>query len=70
MGTIVHGLLDDGLLEELEALDAGRVGKPARPLWFFAAGAGTVLTVELRRQVVAARWSMLAGPSSTSQSRH
>ena len=51
MGTIVHGLLDDGLLEELEALDAGRVGKPARPLWF-RAGAGTVLTVELRRQVV------------------
>ena len=47
----MHGLLDDGLLEELEALDAGRVGKPARPLWF-RAGAGTVLTVELRRQVV------------------
>ncbi len=30
MGTIVHGLLDDEPLEELEALDAGRVGKPAR----------------------------------------
>ncbi|MDQ1711183.1 MAG: hypothetical protein QOE45_633 [Frankiaceae bacterium] len=34
IGTIVQGLLDDGLLEEIEADRTGRAGKPARPLWF------------------------------------
>lgn len=34
MGTIVQGLLDAALLEEGEHSRDGRVGKPARPLWF------------------------------------
>jgi predicted NBD/HSP70 family sugar kinase len=35
IGAIIQGLLDDGLLEESEPDRAsGRVGKPARPLWF------------------------------------
>ena len=35
IGTIAQGLVDDGLLEEHEPTRAvGRVGKPARPLWF------------------------------------
>jgi predicted NBD/HSP70 family sugar kinase len=37
IGTIAQGLVDDGLLEENEpAREVGRVGKPARPLWFRA----------------------------------
>ena len=34
IGVIVQSLLDDGLLDELEPDHNGRVGKPARPLWF------------------------------------
>ena len=35
IGVIVQGLLEDDLLEESAPLPtAGRVGKPARPLWF------------------------------------
>ena len=57
IGTIVQGLIDDGLLEELEAEDTAapprvaRVGKPARPVWFVA-GAGTVAAIELRSRLV------------------
>ena len=57
IGTIVQGLIDDGLLEELEAEDTAapprvaHVGKPARPVWFVA-GAGTVAAVELRSRLV------------------
>ena len=37
IGTIAQGLVDDGLLEESAPVrEAGRVGKPARPLWFRA----------------------------------
>jgi predicted NBD/HSP70 family sugar kinase len=34
IGAIIASLLDDGLLDELEPDHSGRVGKPARPLWF------------------------------------
>ena len=34
IGAIVQTLLDDGLVDELEPDHNGRVGKPARPLWF------------------------------------
>jgi predicted NBD/HSP70 family sugar kinase len=34
IGAIVQGLLDDGLVEEHGPDHSGRVGKPARPLWF------------------------------------
>jgi predicted NBD/HSP70 family sugar kinase len=34
IGVIVQGLVDDGLLEELEPDRGGKVGKPGRPLWF------------------------------------
>jgi predicted NBD/HSP70 family sugar kinase len=34
IGTIIQGLLDDGLLEEQAPDRDGRVGKPGRPLWF------------------------------------
>lgn len=35
IGTIAQGLVDDGLLEEhAPQRETGRVGKPARPLWF------------------------------------
>lgn len=47
IGSIVQGLLDDGLLEEGEPVEDGHVGKPARPLWF-AAGAGTAVAVDVR----------------------
>lgn len=37
IGTIAQGLVDDGLLEEAAPVrEAGRVGKPGRPLWFRA----------------------------------
>ncbi len=40
IGNIVLGLLEAGLIEEVEAPErSGRVGKPARPLWF-GPGAG------------------------------
>ena len=39
IGSIVQGLLDDGVLAEGDPVEDGSVGKPARPLWF-AAGAG------------------------------
>lgn len=44
IGTIVTGLMDSGLLEELEPDRDGRVGKPGRPLWF-APGAGLSVAV-------------------------
>jgi predicted NBD/HSP70 family sugar kinase len=47
IGSIVQGLIDDEVLEEGEPSDHRHVGKPARPLWF-AAGAGTVVAIELR----------------------
>lgn len=53
IGTIVQGLLDEGVLEELESLDLGGIGKPARPLWF-PAGAGSVIAVEVCRDAVRA----------------
>lgn len=35
IGAIAQGLIDDGLLEELEPdRSTGKVGKPGRPLWF------------------------------------
>jgi predicted NBD/HSP70 family sugar kinase len=34
IGAIIASLLEDGLLDELEPDHSGRVGKPARPLWF------------------------------------
>ncbi|MBK5307035.1 MAG: ROK family transcriptional regulator [Frankiaceae bacterium] len=35
IGTIAQGLVEDGLLEEhAPTREAGRVGKPSRPLWF------------------------------------
>ena len=34
IGAIVASLIDDGLLDEQEPDHSGRVGKPARPLWF------------------------------------
>lgn len=35
IGAIAQGLIDDGLLEELEPdRSSGKVGKPGRPLWF------------------------------------
>ena len=45
IGTIAQRLVDDGLLEEHEpSREAGRVGKPARPLWFRAhAGLSTAV---------------------------
>ena len=50
MGSIVQGLLDDGILVELDPV-AGGIGKPATPVWF-APGAGTVVAVTLRRASV------------------
>lgn len=46
IGSIVQGLIDDGILEEHDPTSRGRVGKPVRPLWF-ADGAGTVAAIEL-----------------------
>ena len=55
IGTIVQGLLDSGLLEELEPDRDGRVGKPGRPLWF-APSAGQCIAVGFtERSVRAAR---------------
>jgi predicted NBD/HSP70 family sugar kinase len=34
IGNIVGGLIEAGLVEEGEALETGKVGKPGRPLWF------------------------------------
>src|SRR5713101_3590432 len=35
IGNIVLGLIESGLVEEIEApARSGRVGKPGRPLWF------------------------------------
>ncbi len=34
IGVIIQGLLEDGLVEELEPDRDGKVGKPGRPLWF------------------------------------
>ena len=53
IGSIVQGLVTDGILEELDSVGAGRVGKPARPLWF-ASGAGAVIAVELKSSAVRA----------------
>jgi predicted NBD/HSP70 family sugar kinase len=54
IGTIAQGLVDDGLLEEHEPTRAaGRVGKPARPLWF-RADAGLCAAVDFSSTVVRA----------------
>lgn len=53
IGSIVQGLIEDDVLEEHEPVAAGLVGKPSRPLWF-AAGAGTVVAIELRADGVRA----------------
>jgi predicted NBD/HSP70 family sugar kinase len=53
IGSIVQGLLDDGVLAELEAPTPGTVGKPARPLWF-RAGSGSAVCVEVRPRSVRA----------------
>jgi predicted NBD/HSP70 family sugar kinase len=65
IGTIAQGLVDDGLLEEHEPTrEAGRVGKPARPLWF-RAEAGLCAAVDfgadgVRAALVNARGELLA----------
>ena len=51
MGTIVQGLLDGGLLEELSPDRDGRVGKPGRPLWF-APRAGLSVAVGFEEKAV------------------
>jgi predicted NBD/HSP70 family sugar kinase len=48
IGAIVGSLVDDGVLEEGEAVYHGTVGKPAKPVWF-APGAGASAAVSLRR---------------------
>lgn len=67
IGSIVQGLIDDDVLEEGEPLDLGQVGKPARPLWF-AAGAGTVVAIELRRD--GARGALVDARGSVSVDEH
>ena len=65
IGTIAQGLVDDGLLEEhAPQREAGRVGKPARPLWF-RPDAGLCAGVDfgsrtVRAAVVNARGELLA----------
>jgi predicted NBD/HSP70 family sugar kinase len=64
IGTIVQGLLDDGLLEEQRPDRQGRVGKPGRPLWF-GTRAGQCVAVGfddsgVRSAVVNARGDRLA----------
>ncbi|MCW2544535.1 MAG: family transcriptional regulator protein [Frankiales bacterium] len=64
IGVIVQGLVDDGLLEELEPDRDGKVGKPGRPLWFGRLAALTVavgFTDDLvRAALVSARGERLA----------
>jgi predicted NBD/HSP70 family sugar kinase len=79
IGTIAQGLVDDGLLEEHEPTrEAGRVGKPARPLWFRAdAGLSTAVDFGadvVRAALVNARGELLtraevACPTATASSR-
>lgn len=65
IGAIVQGLVDDGLLDELEpARPTGRVGKPGRPLWF-GADAGRAVAVAftgegIRAALVNARGELVA----------
>lgn len=53
IGLIVQGLVDDGLLIELDPIETGVAGKPATPLWF-RQGAGSVVAVDVRRGSVQA----------------
>ncbi len=54
IGTIAQGLVDAGLLEEsAPTREAGRVGKPGRPLWF-RADAGLCAAVSFRAGAVEA----------------
>jgi predicted NBD/HSP70 family sugar kinase len=55
IGNIVSGLVDDGLIEEREPVEAsGRVGKPGRPLWFGPkAGLAGAVSIERERVRVA-----------------
>ena len=67
IGTIVQGLLDDGLLEELEPDRDGKIGKPGRPLWF-APRAGLSIAVgfdddAVRAALVNARGDQLSDVS-------
>lgn len=64
-GTIAQGLVDDGLLEEHQPTrTAGRVGKPARPLWFRAdaglCGALDFTADGVRAALINARGDVLA----------
>lgn len=54
IGTIAQGLVDDGLLEQTDPVrEAGRVGKPGRPLWF-RADAGLCAAVSFSASAVEA----------------
>src|SRR5438270_2607080 len=67
IGAIIQSLLDDGLLDELEPDHSGRVGKPARPLWFGRdAGRSAAVVFEadaVRAALVNARGERLADAS-------
>lgn len=67
IGAIIQTLLDDGLLDELEPDHNGRVGKPARPLWFGRdAGRSAAVVFEahaVRSALVNARGERLADAS-------
>ena len=67
IGTIVQSLLDDGLLDEQEPDHNGRVGKPARPLWFGRDAGRTAAVVfdahGVRAALVNARGDRLADAS-------
>lgn len=67
IGAIIQTLLDDGLLDELEPDHNGRVGKPARPLWFGRdAGRSAAVVFEadgVRAALVNARGERLADAS-------
>lgn len=69
IGNIVQNLLDGGLVEEGEPQLEGRVGKPARPLWFTrSAGLSAVAVVgagTLEAALVNARGDVLAHRTAT-----
>jgi predicted NBD/HSP70 family sugar kinase len=63
IGSIVQGLIDDGVLEELAPVDSKGVGKPGRPIWF-PADSGEVVAVELTAATVRAALVNAAGQVS------
>ena len=64
VSNIVQGLIDAGLVEELERRDTGKVGKPAAPVWFapMAALSAAVAIAEGRAEaaLVDARGDIIA----------